>query len=133
MRHVVVVTLLLASLIHLAPVLGVLGSGRLVQAYGIASPEPNVEILLRHRAVLFGIVGVFMSYAAFVPAYRAAGIGVGLVSAASFLIIAYGVGGMNASMARIAAIDVVAVVLLVVGGVALILSRGVGSLDVMAQ
>jgi hypothetical protein len=123
MRHVVVVTLLLASLIHLAPLLGVLGPARLVQAYGIARPEPNLEILLRHRAVLFGIVGAFMAYAAFVPAYQATGFAVGLVSAVSFLVIAHGVGAMNASMAKIAVMDVVAVALLGVGGVASFLAR----------
>lgn len=29
--------------------------------------EPNLEILMRHRAVLFGLIGAFMVFAAFKP------------------------------------------------------------------
>ena len=38
--------------------------------YGIPIDEPNLAILMRHRAVLFGLLGVFMLIAAFRPLYQ---------------------------------------------------------------
>ena len=70
MRYAVMACLLLAALIHLLPVAGVLGAERLQALYGIPIGDPNLLLLMRHRAVLFGVVGVLLATAAFVPALR---------------------------------------------------------------
>ena len=49
--------ILLVAVINLLPVSGVVSSGRLRALYGVPVDEPNLLILLRHRAVLFAIVG----------------------------------------------------------------------------
>ena len=111
MRHVVTASLLLVSLIHLLPVLGVLGAARLGQLYGIAVAEPNLEILLRHRAVLFGIVALVLGWAAFRPALQPLAFAVGLLSVASFLALAGQLSGANAQLLTVVRVDWLALVL----------------------
>ena len=115
MRFVVPVVLVLAGLIHLLPLTGVLGVERLETLYGISVQEPNLEILLRHRAVLFGLLGGFLVIAAFFRHVHLAALIAGAVSVVSFLLIAWSVGDYNASVARVVAVDIVAAVLLATG------------------
>jgi hypothetical protein len=126
MRHVVSAMLLVAAVIHLLPVPGVLGADRLAALYGIPIADPNLAILLRHRAVLFGVLGALLAAAAFIPSLQPAAFVAGFTSVVSFLVIARGVGGYNAQVARVFAADVVALVCLVIGLVAYVSSRRSG-------
>lgn len=126
MRTLVSLMLLVAALIHLAPLSGVLGGERLAALYGIGFDEPNILILMRHRAVLFGMLGVFLLLAAFMPKLQGVAIGAGLASIVSFLWLALSVGGYNAQIARVFVADVVALVCLIVGAVALWKVRAAG-------
>jgi hypothetical protein len=118
MRYLVSATLLLVGLIHCLPLSGVLGSEQLASLYGVSVSEPNLEILMRHRAVLFGLLGTFMVFAAFRPAYQTVAFVGGFVSVASFLAIAGSVGDYNPLVGRVFTADIVAVVLLVIGSLA---------------
>jgi len=62
--------LLLAGVVHLAPLLGILGSARLEQLYGLRIEDPGLLLLMRHRALLFGLLGAFLLAAAFRPAWQ---------------------------------------------------------------
>lgn len=114
MNGITAACLTLAGIIHLLPLPGVLGAGRLARLYGVAADDPNLGILLQHRAVLFGLLGALLVAAAFRPELRAIALIAGLLSTVSFLVIAWGVGGYNAQIARVVAADIVAVVLLLV-------------------
>lgn len=114
MKHVVSAMLLIVGVIHLLPLAGVLGAAKLHALYGVAVQEANLEILLRHRAVLFGLLGAFMVAAAFIPALQLAALLMGAVSVGAFLALAWGVGGYNDALARVVAADVIAAVCLVV-------------------
>lgn len=116
MRYLVSAMLLVVGLIHLLPLSGALGSEHLASLYGLAFTEPNLEILMRHRAVLFGLLGAFLVFCAFKPAYQAMAFIGGFVSVASFLCIAWSVGGYNPQVARVFTADIVALVCLAVGG-----------------
>lgn len=118
MRYIVSVSLVIVALIHIGPIVGVFGNARLAALYGIDISDPNLSILMRHRAVLFGILGAFQLFAAFAPACQAAAIVGGFVSLGSFLYLAWSVGGYNANIGRVFAIDVFAFVCLIVGAVA---------------
>jgi hypothetical protein len=107
--------LIIAGIIHVLPLQGVLGTERLASLYGLSFGEANIAILMRHRAVLFGLLGLFLIYAAFRPALQPLAFVAGFVSVASFLVLAYSVGGYNAGIARIVAADWVALVCLLVG------------------
>ncbi len=70
MRYLIAAMLVVVGLIHLLPLSGVLGGERLAALYGLSFSEPNLAILMRHRAVLFGLLGLFFLFAAFHPPFR---------------------------------------------------------------
>lgn len=114
MERVITGLLVLVGIIHLLPVSGVLGAENLAALYGVSLGEPNLEILMRHRAILFGLLGLFLVYAAFRPALQLLAIGAGFVSVVSFILIAWSVEGYNEAIRRVVLADVVAAVALVV-------------------
>jgi len=62
--------LFIVGVINFLPVMGVLSAARLSQAYAIELDGNDLVILMRHRALLFGIVGGFILYSVFVPGYQ---------------------------------------------------------------
>ena len=123
MRYLVSAMLVIVAIIHLLPLSGAIGSERLASLYGISFDEPNIAILMRHRAVLFGLLGLFMLFAAFAPRFQVAAFVLGFVSVVSFLWLASSVGGYNAAVGRIVTADIVALVCLVVGAAAYAYAR----------
>ncbi|GAB3024252.1 phosphopantetheine adenylyltransferase [Bowmanella dokdonensis] len=123
MAKVITGLLVLVGIIHLLPVSGVLGVERLVALYGISLGEPNIEILMRHRAVLFGLLGLFLVYAAFRPTLQRLAIIAGFVSVVSFIGIAWSVGGYNESVHKVVIADIIALVALIVAGVIHVVGR----------
>lgn len=115
MRYVITVTLLVVSIIHLLPLSGALSNERLKVLYGIPFNEPNLEIVMRHRAVLFGLLGTFLFYAAFQPKIQLLAFIAGFVSVVSFLWLAWSVGNYNTQVGRVLVADIAALVCLVVG------------------
>lgn len=115
MRYIVSGTLFIVAVIHLLPLSGVLSAERLTALYGISFSEPNLEIVMRHRAVLFGLLGVFLLYAAFQPQLQLLAFIAAFASIVSFLWLAWSVGNYNAQIGRVFAADMVALVCLVVG------------------
>lgn len=125
MNKIISALLIVAAIIHLLPLAGVLGADRLASLYGMSFEEPNLLIMMRHRAVLFGLLGLFLLYAAFNPALLPLALGAGIISAASFLLLAWSVGGYNAAIGRVVLADVVALASLVLALVLyLIAGRG---------
>lgn len=123
MEKVVTGLLMLVGIIHLLPVSGVLGADRLAALYGISLGEPNIEILMRHRAILFGLLGLFLVYAAFKPSLQTLAIVAGLVSVVSFISIAWSVGEYNESVRKVIIADIIATVALVAAGAIRVVSR----------
>ena len=110
--------LTVVGIIHLLPLSGVLSVSRLQSLYGVIITDPNLEILMRHRAVLFGILGAFLIYAAFRPGLQLAALIASAVSVISFLVIAGMVGSYNTGIARVVTADIVAIVCLLIGAFA---------------
>jgi hypothetical protein len=118
MRPIVSAMLVIVGLIHLLPLSGVLGADRLTALYGLDFSDPSLAILMRHRAVLFGLLGLFLVAAAFRPAWVALALVAGTVSVVSFLLLAWCVGDYNAAVARVVMADAVALACLAVAAVA---------------
>ena len=123
MDKVIAALLVLVGVIHLIPVSGVIGAERLSALYGISITSPDLAILMRHRAVLFGLLGLFMIYAAFRPAFQPTAFLAGFVSVASFIAIAWSVGGYNEAIRRVVITDIVAIVALCVALVVYMANR----------
>lgn len=64
------VVLLVVGTIHLLPLLGVLGTSRLEQLYQTRIEDPNLLLLKRHRALLFGLMAALLLAAAFRPMWQ---------------------------------------------------------------
>jgi len=118
MKYVISAMFIVAAIIHLMPLSGVLGSERLFALYGLSFDEPNLAILMRHRAVLLGMLGVFFLAAAFRPALQPLAFITGFLSVVPFLWLAWSTGGYNAQVGRVVTADVVVLVCLVIGSAA---------------
>ncbi len=117
MRFIIPAMLVAVGIIHILPLSGVLSATRLFDLYGITFDDPNLEILMRHRAVLFGLLGMFLISSAFLPNLQLAALITGFVSVISFLYLAYSVGGYNDQVNRIVTADKAALVCLLVGSI----------------
>lgn len=106
MSHVLTTaTYFLAGVIHLLPVTGILGSSQLERLYGVVPTNPDLLILMRHRAALFGVVGAILLWAAWHPDVRPIAAPVGLLSMGSYLVLA--TGSTNPALGRVWWIDAV--------------------------
>jgi hypothetical protein len=105
------VVLFAIGLLHLIPALGALSAERLTQLYGIAPGADSIVLLLRHRAVLFALLGSFCCAAAFVPAWQAPALVAALISVVSFLLLGWG-QTLSASLRMVWWADIAAAVLL---------------------
>lgn len=112
---VTTVALVAAGLIHLLPLAGVLGADKLSALYGVAIAGPDLAILMRHRAVLFGLIGALCLAAAFREALQWPALMIALASVLAFLALAWGTGGYNAAIGRVVTADLVAAALLIAG------------------
>lgn len=115
--------LIIAGIINLLPLAGALGADNLRSLYGLASITPDLEILLRHRAILFGLVGSQLIAAAFVPGLQLAALLIGGVSMASFIVIALLVGTFGAPIRTIVLADVVGLLALSPAAFGLVANR----------
>ena len=121
-RYVTSAMLVVVAIIHFLPVPGVLGPERLAALYGLDFAEPNLALLMRHRAVLFGLLGLFLLVAAFRPEWQPLAFVSGFVSVASFLWLAWG-SARNPQVTRIVTADLVAIACLLVGLAAYVYER----------
>lgn len=114
MRYLISAMLIIVGIIHLLPLAGVLGSEKLSALYGLTINDPNLVILMRHRAVLFGVLGAFFVFAAFKPAFQPLAFVAGFISVVSFLWLAWSTGNYNAQVARVFTADIVALLCLII-------------------
>jgi hypothetical protein len=105
--------LVLAGIINLLPVVGMAGAAWLRSLYGLEIRSLDLEILLRHRAVLFGIVGGLLLLAAFRPGLRDVAVLVAGASMMSFIVIALLVGGYGPAIRKVVIVDIVGILALV--------------------
>jgi hypothetical protein len=102
----------LVGLVNFAPVVGVFSASRLENLYGLVLSDPNLIVLMRHRAMLFGIVGVLLFFAAVSPPARPVALFAGFVSMLSFIVLVWTMDESNPALTRVMWIDVGASLLL---------------------
>lgn len=108
---------LLVGAVNLLPGFVAFAPARITTAYGVSvrgRDRADLTVLLRHRAVLLGLVGLALLCAAFVPSLRIPAITAGAISMGSFLMLAYSASSLNSATIRVARIDIVAIMLLAV-------------------
>lgn len=108
MQRIVAAILILVGLINFYPAIGVLSAKILFGLYSIEVQNNDVFILLRHRAILFALLGAFIIYSAFKPPLQNLAIFAGLVSMLSFVLIAFLAGDYGAGIRKVVIADVIA-------------------------
>ncbi len=109
MQMLINAILVVFAIIHLLPLPGVLGGQQLQRLYGVALADPDMLIMMRHRALLFGLLAMFALLAVFRRDLQWLAIGAGLISAGGFVVIAWLVGGYGQAITRVVVADVIAV------------------------
>lgn len=105
--------LLLAALIHLLPLPGLAGGALLQGLYDLQQLDPAVELLLRHRALLFGLLALALIASIRVRAWRTPFAVLVMLADLSFIVLAALQSSLSSALVRVAAFDLVAVLLLV--------------------
>ncbi|MGY0499441.1 hypothetical protein ACWZHB_13235 [Nocardia sp. FBN12] len=110
------------GVVHVLPGVVALSPRRASTVYGTTVDDPDLILLLRHRAIVLALIGVGLIIGAFTPSVRPVVVGAALISLVSFigLTVLAGPGGLNAETRRVAWIDVGAVGLLVIASCLLI-------------
>ncbi len=101
--------LALVGLINILPLVGVISSAQLQSAYSIVIGSADLEILMRHRALLFGCVGGYVLLSVVKKEHQATSMIMAGVSMLGFVAIAHDVGGFNPAIARVLIADYVGI------------------------
>lgn len=112
MKKVYLCLLFIVGAINFVPVLAVVSLEQINHSYGLSVTDNNLAILLRHRALLFGVLGGFVLFSVFKPQYQVVAMVLAMISMLGYLIVFYLVGDVNAQLLAIAKVDIVGVVLL---------------------
>lgn len=109
------VVLAVSAVVHLAALVGVVGEARLERLYGVVVADGDLTLLLRHRAVLLGVVGALFGLGAIDPSMTGAALVLGLTSTVSFVVLHHAATSPgSAAVRRVAQVDVVLSVALAV-------------------
>ena len=107
MKQLTTIVFVGVGLLNLAPLIGVISADQLQGMYGVPIDSPDLEVLMRHRAILFGIVGGFVLFAAFRPALQGMAATAALVSMLSFILLAVIVGNVGDNVRKVVIADVI--------------------------
>lgn len=106
------VILFIVGIINLLPVIVFFDATRTAGLYGLPVEGETLTILMRHRAVLLGLVGTTLIAAAVKPEFRILAIALALISKFAFVFLTFTRANFTAEVRQVALIDVGAIVLL---------------------
>jgi hypothetical protein len=113
MKTFIAGALLLAGLINIYPLIGAISAEQLVKLYGVPVENSDLILLMRHRAILFGLLGSFIIYSAFRPSLQTLACIAGLISMITFIALACSYGDFGVDLNKAVVADVVGSVALV--------------------
>lgn len=103
--------MIIIGIIHLIPLRGIFGSNQLHSLYGVYTIDPNLEVLMQHRAFMLGIFGFLFIYGAIDKRYQRISILVAYMTILSFLILTWSIE-TNFKVTRVVLVDFTALLLL---------------------
>ncbi len=127
MSKLTAVFLILVGRINFIPVLGIFSQQNIENAYSIKLASDDLAILMKHRALLFGIIGGFVLYSVFVPSYQTAAMVLVGISMIGFVVLVLQVGEYNQSIFKILIADLVGIVFLLLA----VISRYINRTDIL--
>ena len=114
MTKLITLCRIIVGLINVLPVRGVLAAQRMESAYAISLQSSELQILMRHRALLFGILGGFILFSAFRPDYQWAAMIMAAISMIGFAVLTLTNAPYNAELGRVLTADIVGIVFLAI-------------------
>ena len=109
------IVLFLVGVVNFAPAMIVFFPDKIAQSYGIQLSDANLDLLMRHRGVLFGLVGGLMIYAAIFKKNEHLAVLLGSLSMLSFIILYFLPGQPHSvGLMKVMRIDLVALTALVI-------------------
>ncbi|MEM7511514.1 MAG: hypothetical protein AAF388_11310 [Bacteroidota bacterium] len=116
METVFRVCLLIAGVINALPSILAFLPQKISDSYGIEIPDVNHELLLRHRAILFGIIGGIMIFSAISKKYYTLSVSIGMISMLSFILLFLLMKGeVNPELRKVMYVDLVGIAVLLGG------------------
>ena len=116
METVFRVCLLIAGVINALPSILAILPQKISDSYGIEILNVNHELLLRHRAVLFGIIGGIMIFSAISKRYYSLAVAIGMISMLSFVLLFFLMKGeINPELKKVMYVDLAGILILLVG------------------
>lgn len=111
-RRIAAVALLLAAAIHLLPLPGLLGAAQLQSLYGLGALDADLALLLRHRALVFGLMGLALLMAVWRQPLRGPFVPLVLASDIGFALLALAHPALPPPLQRVLLFDLVSIVCL---------------------
>lgn len=108
------IILFIVGIMNLLPVIVFFDASKTAKLYGLPVDGESLTILMRHRGVLLGIVGLILIAAAFKPEFKILAIALALISKIAFIFLTFTAANYSAEIKQVALIDVGAIVLLLV-------------------
>ena len=110
------VCLFIAGIINIVPSVLAFLPNKISNSYGIEVPNSNYELLLRHRAILLGIIGGVMIYAAITKMNYSLAVSIGFISMISFIILFTLMGeAINPELHKVMKMDILGMIILLIG------------------
>lgn len=113
MKIVIAVVLALVGLINFYPAIGVLSAEQLQSLYGIDFISDDHLLLMRHRAVLFALLGGLVFYSILKPIYRLIACTMALISMLAYMLLAIFSDNLGADLQRVLIADIIATLALI--------------------
>lgn len=104
--------LLVLATLQMLPLMAWRGAAALRRLYAVEVEQPDLLILLRHRALLLALPGVLLLWSMPVPTLRVPALALAALSMASFVLLIASTECSNQALRRIAMIDVVGLLLM---------------------
>ena len=98
--------LLITGMVHILPFSFLFFTEQLQKNYGVDMSDANLQLLLRHRAVFFGLIGFGLILSAIKKSYYGWASTIGLISMVSFIVLFYQIEGVNQRLRSVMLIDV---------------------------
>jgi hypothetical protein len=98
--------LLITGLVHILPFSFLFFPEQLQKNYGVDMSDVNLQLLLRHRAIFFGLIGFGLIFSAIKKYFYGWASTIGLISMVSFIVLFYQIGEINQQLRSVMMIDV---------------------------
>jgi hypothetical protein len=108
------ILLFIVGIINLLPIVAFFDINKTESLYGIKINGESLEVLMRHRGVLLALLGAGLIYSVFKPEFRLPIIIAAFISKIVFIFLTYSTSNVSAEVGRVALIDAVSIIVLLV-------------------